>query len=130
MTDRREKTFAIPAPSPDSGDRADYYPKKSDTRGGSGYLRSRVMKRSVVVGRHKTSVSLEDVFWHELRAIAQSLGVHLSQLVARIDVERQHGNLSSAIRLFVFEHRCKHADLGEQAAGSGETIVPPPHRHD
>jgi predicted DNA-binding ribbon-helix-helix protein len=76
----------------------------------SGYLRSRVLKRSIVVGRHKTSVSLEDVFWNELRRIAQELGVHLSELVARIDADRQHGNLSSAIRLFVFEERCKHSE--------------------
>lgn len=76
----------------------------------SGYLRSRVLKRSIVVGRHKTSVSLEDVFWQELRQIAHDLGLHLSQLVARIDAERQHGNLSSAIRLFVFEQRCKAAE--------------------
>ena len=78
--------------------------------GNGGYLRSRVLKRSIVVGRHKTSVSLEDVFWNELRAIAQDLGVHLSQLVARIDAERQHGNLSSAIRLFVFEQSRKRDD--------------------
>ena len=78
--------------------------------GNGGYLRSRVLKRSIVVGRHKTSVSLEDVFWNELRAIAHDLGVHLSQLVARIDAERQHGNLSSAIRLFVFEQSCKRAE--------------------
>lgn len=78
--------------------------------GNGGYLRSRVLKRSIVVGRHKTSVSLEDVFWNELRAIAQDLGVHLSQLVARIDAERQHGNLSSAIRLFVFEQSRKRAE--------------------
>lgn len=76
----------------------------------SGYLRSRVLKRSIVVGRHKTSVSLEDVFWQELRQIAHDLGLHLSQLVARIDADRQHGNLSSAIRLFVFEQRCKGAE--------------------
>jgi predicted DNA-binding ribbon-helix-helix protein len=69
-----------------------------------------VLKRSIVVGRHKTSVSLEDVFWNELRAIAHDLGMHLSQLVARIDAERQHGNLSSAIRLFVFEQSCKRAE--------------------
>ena len=79
----------------------------SDDRGRSGYLRSRVQKRSIVVGKHKTSVSLEDVFWNELRSIAQGLGLHLSELVARIDLERRHGNLSSAIRLFVFEQRCK-----------------------
>lgn len=87
----------------------------------SGYLRSRVLKRSIVVGRHKTSVSLEDVFWNELRRIAQELGVHLSELVARIDAERQHGNLSSAIRLFVFEEKCRHVDskFGPEAQATG-----------
>ena len=70
-------------------------------------MKSRVVKRSLVVGGHKTSVSLEDAFWLELRAIAQSLGVHLSQLVGSIDLERQHSNLSSAIRLFVFEFRSR-----------------------
>lgn len=79
----------------------------SESTSNGGYLRSRVLKRSIVVGRHKTSVSLEDVFWNEFRAIAEDLGVHLSQLVARINAERQHGNLSSAIRLFVFEQSCK-----------------------
>jgi predicted DNA-binding ribbon-helix-helix protein len=69
----------------------------------SGHLKSRVVKRSIVVGGHKTSVSLEDVFWNELRSIAKARGMHLSQLVGSIDAERQHGNLSSAIRLFVFE---------------------------
>jgi predicted DNA-binding ribbon-helix-helix protein len=88
----------------------------ADGAGNGGYLRSRVLKRSIVVGRHKTSVSLEDVFWNELRAIAQDLGVHLSQLVARIDAERQHGNLSSAIRLFVFEQSCKRAESKAQGA--------------
>lgn len=88
----------------------------TDGTGNGGYLRSRVLKRSIVVGRHKTSVSLEDVFWNELRAIAQDLGVHLSQLVARIDAERQHGNLSSAIRLFVFEQSCKRAESKAQGA--------------
>lgn len=87
---------------------------ETESTGNGGYLRSRVLKRSIVVGRHKTSVSLEDVFWNELRAIAQDLGVHLSQLVARIDAERQHGNLSSAIRLFVFEQSCKRAESKAQ----------------
>lgn len=72
-----------------------------------GYLKSLVVKRSLVVGGHKTSVSLEDVFWNELRAISHERDVHLSQLVGEIDSERPHSNLSSAIRLFVFENRCK-----------------------
>lgn len=102
---------------------------KAETRAHGGYLRSRVQKRSIVVGRHKTSVSLEDVFWNELRAIAQSLGVHLSQLVARIDLDRQHGNLSSAIRLFVFEQRCKHDQAAEPANETAEALLPP-RQHD
>ena len=76
----------------------------------AGYLKSRVMKRSIVVGHHKTSVSLEDVFWNELRRIAAEQGIALSQLVGRIDAERQHGNLSSALRVFVFEQSCQRLD--------------------
>jgi len=71
------------------------------------YLPSRVVKRSIVVGRHKTSVSLEDAFWTELRKIAEQRRQTLSQLVADIDAQRQHSNLSSAIRLYVFEQRVK-----------------------
>ena len=107
---------------PGSGDGHGEVAKTPDGRGDGGYLRSRVLKRSIVVGRHKTSVSLEDVFWNELRAIAQESGVHLSQLVARIDVERQHGNLSSAIRLFVFEHSCKRAQNQDASAASRATL--------
>ncbi|HEY2211025.1 MAG TPA: ribbon-helix-helix domain-containing protein [Bradyrhizobium sp.] len=66
-------------------------------------MRSRVLKRSIVVGRHRTSISLEDVFWNELREIAHRRGVRLSELVGHIDGERQHRNLSSSIRMFVFE---------------------------
>lgn len=76
---------------------------------GEDYLPSRVVKRSIVVGRHKTSVSLEDLFWVELRKIAEQRRQTLSQLVADIDAQRQHSNLSSAIRLFVFEQRVKNA---------------------
>ena len=71
-----------------------------DTRG-----KSRVIKRSIVVDHHRTSVSLEDLFWNELRAIARERNLHLSQLVGEIDCERMHVNLSSAIRLFVFDKR-------------------------
>ncbi len=73
---------------------------------GEGHLNSRVVKRSLMVGDHRTSVSLEDVFWNELRAISQERHVYLSQLVDEIDSNRAHANLSSAIRLFVFENRC------------------------
>jgi predicted DNA-binding ribbon-helix-helix protein len=75
----------------------------------SGYLKSSVLKRSVIVGRHRTSVSLEDPFWNELRAIATERQIELSELIGGIDSERQCANLSSAIRIFVFEHRRNQA---------------------
>jgi predicted DNA-binding ribbon-helix-helix protein len=71
--------------------------------------KSRVIKRSIVVGHHKTSVSLEEAFWNELRAIARERKVHLSELVDEIDSERTHSNLSSAIRLFVFD-KCRRSN--------------------
>ncbi len=91
-------------------------------RAAEGHLKSRVVKRSLVVGGHKTSVSLEDAFWVELRAIAQKLGVHLSQLVGSIDLERQHSNLSSAIRLFVFEY-CSRNGVDELSQTSQAVLV-------
>ena len=65
---------------------------------------SSVVKRSIVIGGHKTSVSLEDLFWTELRKIAQARQVTLSKLVTNIDGKREQNNLSSAIRLFVLHH--------------------------
>ena len=64
-------------------------------------MKSLVVKRSVVVAGHKTSVSLEDAFWKSLKEIATSGDMTLSGLIAAIDSGRRHGNLSSAIRLFV-----------------------------
>jgi predicted DNA-binding ribbon-helix-helix protein len=66
-------------------------------------MKSPVIKRSIVIGGHKTSVSLEDAFWQGLKEIAGGRDVTLSDLVATIDTERQHGNLSSAVRLFVLD---------------------------
>ena len=67
-------------------------------------MKSPVVKRSIVIAGHKTSVSLEDAFWKGLKEIAGGRDITLSDLVAAIDSERQHGNLSSAIRLFVLDH--------------------------
>jgi predicted DNA-binding ribbon-helix-helix protein len=67
-------------------------------------MKSPVVKRSIVIAGHKTSVSLEDAFWKGLKEIAGGRDMTLSDLVATIDTERRHGNLSSAIRLFVLDH--------------------------
>ena len=63
--------------------------------------KSPVVKRSIVIARHKTSVSMEDAFWTGLKEIAAKRDLTLSDMVAVIDQDRRHGNLSSAIRLFV-----------------------------
>lgn len=67
-------------------------------------MKSPVVKRSIVIAGHKTSVSLEDAFWKGLKDIANGRELTLSDLVATIDTDRRHGNLSSAIRLFVLDH--------------------------
>jgi predicted DNA-binding ribbon-helix-helix protein len=81
-------------------------------------MKSPVVKRSIVIAGHKTSVSLEDAFWRGLKDIASSRRMTLSDLVGSIDSGRQHGNLSSAIRLFVLDHY--------QAKPNGEVQTKPP----
>jgi predicted DNA-binding ribbon-helix-helix protein len=66
-------------------------------------MKSLVVKRSIVIAGHKTSVSLEEPFWIGLKEIAQDQHVTLSTMVGDIDTHRRQGNLSSAIRLFVLE---------------------------
>ena len=65
---------------------------------------SAVIKRSIAIGGHKTSVSLEDAFWSALKEIAADRKLTLSKLVDSIDSRRVHSNLSSALRLFVLDH--------------------------
>jgi predicted DNA-binding ribbon-helix-helix protein len=67
-------------------------------------MKSTIVKRSVVIGGHKTSVSIEDAFWKGLKAIAGERDMNLSELVTSIDSDRRHSNLSSAIRLYVLNH--------------------------
>jgi predicted DNA-binding ribbon-helix-helix protein len=66
--------------------------------------KSPVVKRSIVIRGHKTSVSLEEAFWIGMKEISHERAVTLSELVGEIDTNRQLGNLSSAIRLFVLDH--------------------------
>ena len=86
-------------------------------------LRSRVVKRAIVIANHKTSVSLEYEFWRGLKEIATLRLTNLTGLVSTIDSQREHGNLSSAIRLFVLDfyrgkaaEKLRHEMLGEDSA--------------
>jgi predicted DNA-binding ribbon-helix-helix protein len=87
-------------------------------------MKSSVVKRSIVVAGHKTSVSLEDAFWKGLKEIAGGRDVTLSDLVAAIDSERQQGNLSSAIRLFVLDfYRKQLIDLKDGHDGNRAVVT-------
>jgi predicted DNA-binding ribbon-helix-helix protein len=66
----------------------------------------RPVKRSFTIGGHRTSISLEAPFWEALKAAAAEEDVPISQLVARIDAERQGCGLSSAVRVWLFA-RCR-----------------------
>ncbi|HZD89815.1 MAG TPA: ribbon-helix-helix domain-containing protein [Pseudolabrys sp.] len=84
-------------------------------------MKSPVVKRSIVIAGHKTSVSLEDAFWKCLKEIASGRDMTLSDLVATIDTDRRHGNLSSAIRLFVLDYY--RTQLDSQQAEPRETTL-------
>ena len=66
--------------------------------------KSRIVKRSVRIDGHLTSVSLENQFWDALTEIAKERGTSKRDLVATIKAEQRKGNQSSAIRVFVIEH--------------------------
>jgi predicted DNA-binding ribbon-helix-helix protein len=88
-------------------------------------MKSLVVKRSIFLASHKTSVSLENDFWNALKEIAGDRHVTLSELVGSISAQRQNGNLSSALRLFVLEfYRDKAERLNNELLG--KPTVPPP----
>ena len=85
-------------------------------------MKSLVVKRSIVIAGHKTSVSLEEAFWSGLKQIASGRKRTLSEIVSTIDSQRTQGNLSSAIRLFVldeYRHRIAAADVQTPSLDNG-----------
>ncbi len=75
-------------------------------------------KRSVTLGGHATSVSVEDPYWAELKRMAAESGIPLGALLERVDRERKASNLSSALRLAVLGDL--KAKLAHQAGRSEE----------
>ena len=71
--------------------------------------KSPIVKRSVKINGRKTSVSLEDAFWTALKEIAAHRNTSIEKLAFKVDREREHSNLSSAIRLFVLDHYFQQA---------------------
>ncbi len=80
-----------------------------------------VKKRSVVVGGHRTSISLEQAFWEALQQLAVREGKTINQMVSDIDAARS-GNLSSAIRVWILD-RAVEGLL--QPSGIADRAVPP-----
>jgi predicted DNA-binding ribbon-helix-helix protein len=86
-------------------------------------MNSTVKKRSIAIGGHKTSVSLEDYFWTSLKQIARERTTTVSELIEVLDTAREVGNLSSTIRVFVLDHfRNNVASMALPSRG----ISPPP----
>ena len=75
---------------------------------------SRVVKRSVTLDGHKTSVTLEDEFWDALRTIAHRDKTTMVSLVGQINQTRNKSNPSSAIRVFVLKRSALVADQEKQ----------------
>ena len=86
-------------------------------------MKSLILKRSIVIDGHKTSISLEDAFWNDLKGIAHNQQATLSKLVGEIDGKRQQGNLSSAIRLYVLEHFRSHGKHGKNGMLPGFQVL-------
>ena len=66
-----------------------------------------IIKRSVTIAGHPTSVSLEEPFWDALKEIARERNLPVSAIVEEIDRQRQSGGLSSAMRVYVLDHYLK-----------------------
>lgn len=73
-------------------------------------MNGRPVKHSLTLRGHRTSVSLEGLFWREFRRIAEERGMALNQLAAEIDEAREDIGLASAIRVFVLEHALRRQD--------------------
>lgn len=78
-------------------------------------MNSTVKKRSVVIGSHKTSISLEDSFWTSLKQIARERATTVAELIAALDATRNGGNLSSTIRVFLLEHYRNYVGTNSQS---------------
>lgn len=63
-----------------------------------------LLKRSIEIAGHATSVSLEQPFWAAVKEIADARGLTIRALIAEIDAGREEANLSSAIRVYVLRH--------------------------
>jgi predicted DNA-binding ribbon-helix-helix protein len=89
-------------------------------------MKAAIAKRSININGHKTSISLEDEFWSEIKAIAAERRLTLSQVVSMVDDDRSGlSNLSSALRCFVLARYYPPAAITQQPMVSSATIGEP-----
>ncbi|WP_020594361.1 ribbon-helix-helix domain-containing protein [Kiloniella laminariae] len=74
-----------------------------------------VRKRSITIAGHRTSFTLEEAFWQQLRLIAQTEDISINRLVEKIDKTRE-GNLSSALRIFVLNRLLEQQNKQDSSA--------------
>ena len=67
----------------------------------------KLQKHSVVIAGHSTSITLENLFWQELKKVAKMHRKSLGQLITQIDAQRSEANLSSAVRIFILKEALK-----------------------
>jgi predicted DNA-binding ribbon-helix-helix protein len=81
-------------------------------------MKSLIVKHSVNIDGHRTSISLEEAFWTALKDIAHERRETLQCLITNIDAHRKVGNLSSVLRVFVLQYYkdqfARHREMFEQ----------------
>ena len=82
-------------------------------------MNATITKRSVLINGRKTSISLEDMFWHGLKDIAAEQQMSAAMLLVQIDKTRGNINFSSAVRQFVTAHYINLVSTLRQAPGGG-----------
>ena len=101
-------------------------------------MNSGITKRSVLIKGRKTSISLEDMFWHALKDIAAEQRTSAAALLVQIDLKRGSTNFSSAVRQFVMAYylnlvddlrktaTSRINDCNDTSGSSGVTLAPLP----
>lgn len=74
----------------------------------------KLIKHSLRIKGHLTSVTLEPIYWDELKRLAESKRISIAELVARIDADRD-GNLCSEIRTTIMAARISECAMLERA---------------
>jgi predicted DNA-binding ribbon-helix-helix protein len=82
-------------------------------------------KRSVILHKRRTSISLEDSFWNSLHAIVRMENITISDFVEKVSRQRRTPNLSSSLRVAVLEYYQHLAASGINGRGDASLTIPP-----